>query len=86
MVTLRPRTLALPWGDGEGVPEIASKVPILPNRGRVRRMRGRWVPNGGAVYHATRGSTLYGGAMNEDVPDLSANARGVPSIGGVYIA
>ena len=49
-------------------------------------MRGRWVPNGGAVYHATRGSTLYGGAMNEDVPDLSANARGVPSIGGVYIA
>ena len=64
VVTLRPRTLALPWGDGEGVPEIASMVPILPNQGRLRRMRGRWVPNGGLASAVVRGDTLAGGAQS----------------------
>ena len=41
-------------------------VPILPNQGRLRRMRGRWVPNGGAVYLGIRGSILYGGGHGAD--------------------
>ena len=35
-----PRTLAPDRGDGVGVPEIASRVPPLPNRDGLRRMRG----------------------------------------------
>ena len=45
--SVAPRTLALDRCDGVGVPEITSRVPRLPIRDRMRRMRG--APSDGGI-------------------------------------
>ena len=73
-----PRTLAPDRGDGVGVPEIASRVPPLPNRDGLRRMRGmrsRRPGRGGLVAVAVLGQAKCSHCWAIHAVDFSCAAR-----------